>query len=171
MTHKCIEKKLWAKSTLDYNTPRTLFETISAGSLIPAKTISVGHWPRWNDPAEIQNRRFGPTTFFKGNIPQNFFIVKYPHAIPFFNFNQKKLGRLRLHFLFQWGQWPRWNRFWRISKRIFWRIRRHMRNGVSPWIMALDGVDWWKNRGSKISCNCPFKGTVSRYFLPSVFHK
>jgi hypothetical protein len=33
----------------------------------------------------------------------------------------------------------------------------HMQNGFSPWISALGGVDWWKNRGSKISCNCPFK--------------
>jgi hypothetical protein len=28
---------------------------------------------------------------------------------------------------------------------------------TSPWIRALGGVDWWKNRGSKMSCNCPLK--------------
>jgi hypothetical protein len=35
----------------------------------------------------------------------------------------------------------------------FEAIRSHMRNGLSPWIRALGGIDWRKNRGSKISCN------------------
>jgi hypothetical protein len=41
--------------------------------------------------------------------------------------------------------------------RISRRFRSHLRNGFSPWIRALGG-DWWKrNRGSKISWHCPFK--------------
>jgi hypothetical protein len=49
------------------------------------------------------------------------------------------------------------NNFKRLS-RISRRFRSHMRNGYSPWIRALGGVDWWKkNRGSKISWHCPFK--------------
>jgi hypothetical protein len=51
---------------------------------------------------------------------------------------------------------PHWNRFWRILKRLSQWIRSHMRNGFNPWIRALVGVDWWKKRGSKISCNRPF---------------
>jgi hypothetical protein len=42
--------------------------------------------------------------------------------------------------------------------RISWRFRSHMRNCFSPWIRDLGGVDWWKNRGSKISWHCPFNG-------------
>jgi hypothetical protein len=49
---------------------------------------------------------------------------------------------------------PKW--FRRLSKRLPRRIRSHMRNGFSPWIRARGGVDWWKNRGPKISCNCTF---------------
>jgi hypothetical protein len=36
-------------------------------------------------------------------------------------------------------------------------IRRQMRNGFRPWIRALGVIDDEKNRGSKISCHCPFK--------------
>jgi hypothetical protein len=32
-----------------------------------------------------------------------------------------------------------------------------MQNGFRPWIRALGEIDWRKNRGSKISCYCPFK--------------
>jgi hypothetical protein len=49
------------------------------------------------------------------------------------------------------------NQVWRLSKQLSRRIRSHMRNDFSPWFLVLGGLDWWKNRGSKISCNCPFK--------------
>jgi hypothetical protein len=55
-------------------------------------------------------------------------------------------------------QWYHWNRFWRLSKWLSPRIRCHMQNGFSIY-----GVDWWKNRGSKISSYCPFKASLT-YF-------
>jgi hypothetical protein len=67
------------------------------------------------------------------------------------------LGNSKLQFQFQRCHWHRWNRFSRLSKRLSRRIRIHMRNGFSPWVRALGGVDWWKNQRSKISCYCPFK--------------
>jgi hypothetical protein len=106
--------KLWNDSKISC-------ETISAGSLTPLKFI----WPRWN-------RHFGPITFFKGNVPQNYFIGISPYHILILN---KKIDPC---------YWPRWNRFWRLSKRLSRRIRSHMRNGCIPWIRALGGVDWWK---------------------------
>jgi hypothetical protein len=47
-----------------------------------------------------------------------------------------------------------------------------MRNGFSPWVRALGGVDWWKNRRSKISWQCPFKITVCIFihFLKTGIH-
>jgi hypothetical protein len=36
------------------------------------------------------------------------------------------------------------------------QIQSNMRNGFSPWIRALEGTVWWKNRGLKISWHCPF---------------
>jgi hypothetical protein len=44
--------------------------------------------------------------------------------------------------------------------RLSQQICSHMRNGFSPWIRALWGIVWWKNRGSKISWLCPFKKKV-----------
>jgi hypothetical protein len=35
-------------------------------------------------------------------------------------------------------------------------------------IRDIYGVDWWKNRGSKISCYCPFKG-VGLYLFWAIF--
>jgi hypothetical protein len=31
-----------------------------------------------------------------------------------------------------------------------------MQTGFTLLIRDIYGVDWWKNRGSKISCYCPF---------------
>jgi hypothetical protein len=36
------------------------------------------------------------------------------------------------------------------------------------WITALDGADWLKNQGSKISCHCLSKGTISGFFRQTV---
>jgi hypothetical protein len=47
------------------------------------------------------------------------------------------------------------------------RLRSHMRNGFSPCISAIGGIVWWKDRGSKISCHCPFKFCVFWYILSS----
>jgi hypothetical protein len=69
----------------------------------------------------------------------------------------------------------RWNRFSVVNdpaeivsagsmtppNRFFRRILGHMQNCFNPWIRALGGIDWWKNRGSKISCNCPFKEQIT----------
>jgi hypothetical protein len=44
-----------------------------------------------------------------------------------------------------------------LCKRLSRRKRSHMQNGFRPWIRALGGIVWWKNRGSKISWHCPFK--------------
>jgi hypothetical protein len=67
--------------------------------------------------------------------------------------------------------WSHWNRgrgfrglietaeadnFKRLSW-ISWQFWRHIWNGFSPWIRALRGIVWWKNRGSKILWHCPFK--------------
>jgi hypothetical protein len=72
---------------------------------------------------------------------------------------------------FQRGQWTPWNDFSVVNDpaetvsarslttlkfeycRFSRRIRGHMRNVLTPWIGLIDE----KNRGSKISCNCPFK--------------
>jgi hypothetical protein len=35
---------------------------------------------------------------------------------------------------------------------------QNKQNGFSPWIRDL-GIEWRKNRGLKISCNCPFQMT------------
>jgi hypothetical protein len=48
------------------------------------------------------------------------------------------------------------------------RIRSHMRNGFRPWIRALGDYLMKKNRGSKISCNCPFNETTFLYNILDV---
>jgi hypothetical protein len=75
-------------------------------------------------------------------------------------FKQKKLRNSNLHFRYQRCHWHRWNRFWRLLKRLSRRIRSHMRKGFSLLIRDLYGVDWWKNRESKISWHCPFKKLI-----------
>jgi hypothetical protein len=46
-----------------------------------------------------------------------------------------------------------------------------MRNGFSPWIRALGGIVWWKkNRGSKISWQCPFNHCVFVHFMNKDFY-
>jgi hypothetical protein len=56
----------------------------------------------------------------------------------------------------QRGHWPRWNRFWRLSKRLARRIRNHMRNGFSPWIRALVWL-MKKTEGRKSHATVPLK--------------
>jgi hypothetical protein len=62
----------------------------------------------------------------------------------------------RPHFRFQRCQWHHWNRFWRLSKQLSRRIRCHMQNSFSLLIRDMGLIDE-KNRGSKITCYCPFK--------------
>jgi hypothetical protein len=87
--------------------------TISARTMTPLKKFQRGHWQCWNgfsgvmDNAEtisvgsltpqkfIWRRRnfkssLWTSTFFKGNIPQNYFMGNIP--IPYLNFKQKKVG-------------------------------------------------------------------------------
>jgi hypothetical protein len=45
------------------------------------------------------------------------------------------------------------------------RKRSHMQNVFRPWIRALGGIVWWKNRGSKISWHCPFKLSATSVLL------
>jgi hypothetical protein len=59
-------------------------------------------------------------------------------------FKQKKWRNSKLHFQFQRCNWHRWNRFWRLLKRLSRWIRSHMRNGFSLLPRDLYGVDWWK---------------------------
>jgi hypothetical protein len=86
--------------------------------------------------------------------------------------SKEKLWNSKLHFRFQRCQWHRWNRFWRLSKRLSRRKRSHMRNGFSLIIRDLYGVDWWKNLESKISWHCPFKPvyqTEKKHVVHTVF--
>jgi hypothetical protein len=86
--------------------------------------------------AEFWLLRFGHTTFLKREYPPKLFHSEIS--------SYHILTLKKLHLRFQRGHWPRWNRFWRLSKRLSWRIRSHMQNGFSPWIRALGGVDWRK---------------------------
>jgi hypothetical protein len=144
----------------------------SLGCLLSRCKFQRGHWPCWNsnDPTET-NRRFGPTTFLKREYPTKLFHREIsPYHI--LTLTKKKLVNSRLHFRFQRGHWHRWNRFWRLWRRITRRIQSHLRNGFRPWIMALGGVEI--NRGSKISCNGPFKwifGPVEPVEISAVWYK
>jgi hypothetical protein len=87
---------------------------------------------------------------------------------------------------FQRCQWHHWNRFSGVNdttkivsavsmtplkfeyNRFSRRIRNHMRNGFRPWIRNIYGVDWWKNRESKISWHCPFNSCKSDERRPNL---
>jgi hypothetical protein len=67
-----------------------------SGVIAPPKQFQRGHWQRWNDfsgvndPAEISNRRFGPTTFLKREYPVKLF---HREISPYHIFKQKKVGK------------------------------------------------------------------------------
>jgi hypothetical protein len=57
-------------------------------------------------------------------------------------------------------------------KRLYWfswRFWIHMRNGFSPWIRALGGVDWWKKPRVENRDTVPLKGQCHEIFNPRFF--
>jgi hypothetical protein len=108
-------------------------ETISAVSMTPLKLM----WHHWNLKQTLQVL-FLP---LQGKSSKNISMATIPILF--------KLPRP--HFRFQ-----RW--FWRLSKRLSRRIRRHMQNGFSMLIRYIQyiGLIDEKNRESKFSWHCPF---------------
>jgi hypothetical protein len=122
--------------------------------MTPLKRFPWCQWHRWNLKQTLQVL-FLP---FKGKSSKNISMANIPILVQVLE-AEKSWGLPRPHFRFQRCQWHSWNRFWRLSKRLSLRIRCHtgMQNGFSLLIKDIYGVDWWKSRESKISCNCPFK--------------
>jgi hypothetical protein len=87
-------------------------------------------------------------------------FAKFRENLPIFawfsHFRENIKSHFRFNPRFQRCHWHRCNQFSRLLKRLSRRIRNHMRNGFSPWVRALGGVDWWTNQRSKISWRCPF---------------
>jgi hypothetical protein len=54
-----------------------------------------------------------------------------------FTLNKKENRNSRHHLRFQRDYLPRWNRFWRLLKRLSRRICSHMRNGFSLLIRGI----------------------------------
>jgi hypothetical protein len=128
---------------------------VSAVSLTPLNRFPRYQWHRWNgfsgvnDTAEIRLTPLKP----KNDFESPYLILKRASSktISWVNipircnyFKQKKLRNSKLQFRFHRCHWHRWNRFWRLSKRLSRRIRSHMRNGFSLLIRDLYGDDWWK---------------------------
>jgi hypothetical protein len=121
--------------------------------MTPLKRFPLCHWRRWNDFRGVIDTAETDTAEMISAVSLT--------PLKSWWWQSEKFHRdinYRIFFAeFQRCSWHRWNRFWRLSKRLSRRIRCHMQNGFSLLIRDIYGVDWWKkNRGSKISCYCPF---------------
>jgi hypothetical protein len=150
-----------------------------SGVMTPLKQFWRGHWPRRNNFSGVIDSTETTRIFLTKFCSRNYKIVKqliWPRwtlKLPFWDqkifFKREYPAKLFKRKISPYN-------IWTLTKKKSWEILdfndpaetefddfrsdylgeyEAMQNGFSPWIRALDGVDWWKNEGRKSLATVP----------------